>query len=209
MLPRLNIIVASTRPGRVGRLIADWFAGIATAHGGFDVHIVDLAEIKLPFLDEPHVPEEGIYLHEHTRRWSEINDEADAFVFVMPEYNRGFTAPLKNALDFLFHEWRDKPVALVGYGMSSAGLRAADMIKPVLVALKMVPVPDTVVIPLRQVLDDEGRLKPMDAMRASAKEVLDELWRLNAALATLRAPAQDRGRTIPPQRVGCQTEGAP
>ncbi len=188
-MPRLNVVVASTRPGRVGRQIGDWFAELARAHAAFDVRLVDLAEVNLPFVDEPHFADERNYVHEHTRRWSALTDEADAFVFVMPEYNRGFTAPLKNALDYLLHEWQDKPVALVGYGMSSAGLRAADMIKPVLVALKMIPVAETVVIPLREVIDGDGQLAPSAAMEEGAAEVLDELRRLTAVFAAVRTPA--------------------
>ena len=75
---------------------------------------------------------------------------SDAFVLVMPEYNRGYSAPLKNALDYLYLEWHHKPVGIVSYGMTSGGLRAADLIKPVLVALKMLPVAESVVVHLRQ-----------------------------------------------------------
>jgi NAD(P)H-dependent FMN reductase len=107
--------------------------------------VVDLASLHLPFHDEPHQPSEGgPYLHEHTRTWSRIVQGSDAFVFVMPEYNRGYSAPLKNALDYLYVEWHHKPVGFVSYGMTSGGLRAAEMIKPVVTALKMIPIPDAV-----------------------------------------------------------------
>jgi NAD(P)H-dependent FMN reductase len=189
-MARLNVIVASTRPGRVGHVIGDWFTGIATAHGAFDVHVVDLAELDLPFHDEPGAPVEGgPYLHEHTRRWSETTDAADAFVFVMPEYNRGYSAPLKNALDYLYREWHYKPVGFVSYGMTSAGLRAAEQIKPVVSALKMTPVPEAVSIHLRQALDTGGALMPTAAMAESARGMLDELRLMTDALATLRAAA--------------------
>jgi len=188
-MPRLNVIVASTRPGRVGARIADWFVPLARAHGGFDVAVVDLAELDLPFLDEPHEPGEGRYVHEHTKRWSAITDVADAFVFVMPEYNNGYSAPLKNAIDYLYHEWAYKPVAFVSYGMSSAGLRAANMIKQVVTNLRMVPVSAGVSIPLRQTLDAEGRFVPTPGMREAAEGTLDELLRLTRALQPLRMPA--------------------
>ena len=131
-MPRLTVIAASTRPGRVGRQIADWFAALAIADDRFDVALVDLAELDLPFHDEPNQPSDGgPYLFEHTQRWSRIVEGSDAFVLVMPEYNRGYSAPLKNALDYLYLEWHHKPVGIVSYGMTSAGLRAAEMIKPV------------------------------------------------------------------------------
>jgi NAD(P)H-dependent FMN reductase len=175
-MPRLLIITASTRIGRVGHQIADWFTGIAAADGRFDIRLVDLAELNLPFHDEPGQPSDGgPYVHEHSQRWSTIVAESDAVVLVMPEYNRGYTAPLKNALDYLYHEWHHKPVGIVSYGMTSAGLRAAELIKPVLVALKMLPVPESVVVPLRQALDSDGRLRPTPNMEPAATELLDEL----------------------------------
>jgi hypothetical protein len=92
-MPLLKVIVASTRPGRVGRNIGDWFAQHAVEHGGFTVEIVDLAEVGLPFLDEPEHPATGIYRHQHSKDWSATIGEADAFAFVMPEYNYAFSAP--------------------------------------------------------------------------------------------------------------------
>ncbi|QGQ18042.1 NADPH-dependent FMN reductase [Cellulomonas sp. JZ18] len=189
-MPRLNVVVASTRPGRVGHVVGDWFRDLAVAHGAFDVHVVDLAQLDLPFHDEPGQPVEGgPYVHEHTRRWSETTDAADAFVLVMPEYNRGYSAPLKNALDFLHREWHHKPVAFVSYGMTSAGLRAVEQITPVVVALGMTPVPRAVGIHLRQALDATGALVPTTAMASAADGMLDELRLLADALAPLRAAA--------------------
>jgi NAD(P)H-dependent FMN reductase len=170
----------------VGPQVAEWFAERAARHGDFEVRVIDLAEVDLPLLDEPEHASTGIYVHEHTRRWSAIVAEADAIVFVMPEYNGGFTAPLKNAIDYLVHEWKDKPVGLVGYGMSSGGMRAVHMIKPVLLALGMVPVSAGVVIHLRQAMDVEGRLVPSAAMDSAADGTIEELARLTPAFAALR-----------------------
>ncbi|MFI6598605.1 NADPH-dependent FMN reductase [Nonomuraea sp. NPDC050536] len=180
-MPTLNVILASTRPGRAGEPIARWFAQTAREHGSFDVRLVDLAELNLPMLDEPTAAIEGEpYLHEHTRRWSAITAAADAFVLVMPEYNRGYSAPLKNALDYLYHEWLYKPVGFVGYGMSSAGMRAVQSIKPVLTALKMMPVDEAVHVHLR------GFTEPTPSMAEAAKEMLDELALLASAFSALR-----------------------
>ena len=189
-MPRLNVIVASTRPGRVGRRIGDWFVESVVRHGAFDdVRLVDLAEVGLPFHDEPHHPSEGRYVHRHTQEWSATTAAADAFVFVMPEYNYGFSAPLKNAIDYLYHEWRYKPVGFVSYGMTSGGLRAVQMIKQVVTTLMMVPVNDSVPIFLRQALDDEGRLVADPGREAAAELMLDEISRLAAVLAPMRVPA--------------------
>ncbi|MEV6965949.1 NAD(P)H-dependent oxidoreductase [Hamadaea sp. NPDC051192] len=187
-MPRLNVILASTRPNRAGASVARWFMRAAAEHGGFDSHLIDLADLALPFLDEPDAAIDGKpYRHEHTRRWSAISAAADAYAIVTPEYNQGYPAALKNALDYLFYEWNDKPVAFVTYGMSSGGLRAAHMLKPVVSALKMVPVAETVTIHLRQALDADGRLAPSQSMQNAAKNTLDELLRITPALATLRS----------------------
>jgi NAD(P)H-dependent FMN reductase len=186
---RLHVVIASTRPGRTGLPVADWFTGVARTHGAFDVRTVDLAEVALPFFDEPEHPSTRSYRHEHTREWSRTVDAADAFVFVMPEYNYGFNAPLKNALDFLYHEWQYKPVGFVSYGGTSAGTRAVQMIKQVVTTLRMYPLNDAVAIPTRQRLDPAGILHPDQAMTDAAAGMLDELDRLARTMRPLREAA--------------------
>jgi NAD(P)H-dependent FMN reductase len=186
-MPSLQIIIASTRPGRVGLPVAQWFQARAVAHGGFDVELVDLAEVALPFLDEPNHPRLRRYEHQHTKDWSAKIDAADAFAFVMPEYNYGFNAPLKNAIDFLNQEWRYKPVGFVSYGGVAAGTRAVQMAKQVVTTLKMTPVFEAVAIPfVRQFLDDEERLQANEVMEHAAVAMLDELVRVEATLRPLR-----------------------
>jgi NAD(P)H-dependent FMN reductase len=86
-VPHLQIVIASTRPGRVGGAFAHWFADRARRHGGFDVKVIDLAQVALPFLDEPKHPRLGQYVHQHTKQWSAMVSRGDAYVFVTPEYN--------------------------------------------------------------------------------------------------------------------------
>ena len=185
--PTLQIVIASTRPGRVGLPVAEWFQGRAEAHGGFELDVVDLAELDLPFMDEPNHPRLRRYEHQHTKEWSARVEAADAFVFVMPEYNYGFNAPLKNALDFLHHEWAYKPAGLVSYGGVAAGTRAAQMIKQVFSSLRIQPLFLAVSIPfVAQFVDDEGRIEANAAMDEAATAMLDELIRVEAALRPLR-----------------------
>ncbi len=190
-MPTLMIIIASTRPGRVGLPIAQWFRERAVAHGGFDVEVVDLAELNLPFMDEPNHPRLRRYTHRHTEAWSAMVDAADAFVFVMPEYNYGFTAPLKNAIDYLHWEWQYKPVGLVSYGGISAGTRAAQMIKQVVTTLKMTPLPEAVSIPFVNQFIDDGEVRANEVMEMAATAMLDELrrWAAAPAAAPERHPA--------------------
>ena len=189
-MPRLNVIIASTRPGRSGPAVADWFTRIAEKHGKFEVHLVDLAEVGLPLLDEPNHPSEREYTKQHTKDWSATVDAADAFVFVAPEYNYSINAALKNAIDYLFYEWQYKPVGIVSYGNTSAGLRAAQMTKQVVTTLKMVPVPESVAIHfIGQHIDSAGKFAGTDALEASAEGMLEELYRIAEALEPLRVKA--------------------
>ena len=188
-MPNLTIIIASTRPGRAGQPIADWFAGRARAHGGFDVEIADLAEIGLPLLDEPNHPRLGQYTKQHTKDWSATIDRADAIVFVTPEYNYGYPATIKNAIDFLHREWRDKPVGFVSYGGVAAGTRAVQQLKQVVTTLRMVPVFESVNIPFHTQFIRDGRFYPNDILEQAVTDMLDELARLDGVLRPLRAGA--------------------
>jgi len=187
--PKLQVIIASTRPGRVGPTVADWFVRLAEQHGGLEVGVTDLAELALPLLDEPHHPSIRQYLHQHTKDWSAIVDAADAFVFVMPEYNYTFTAPLKNAIDYLHTEWKYKPVGFVSYGGISGGLRAVQSLKPVVTTLSMFPLPASVALPFVANSIVDGVLEPSELAVGTAKSMLDELVRVATALKPLRENA--------------------
>lgn len=184
--PVLLIIIGSTRPGRIGKPIGDWFEQQALEHGGFDVRVGDLAEINLPFLDEPNHPARREYTKPHTFAWSEMVDAADAYVLVLPEYNHSFTAPIKNAIDFVSKEWAYKPVGIVSYGGISGGLRAVQAIKPVLMALRMSVINEAVVIHGAGNLVHDGDFTANEAMEHASKSILNELARLAPVLQQLR-----------------------
>ncbi|MEX0847062.1 MAG: NAD(P)H-dependent oxidoreductase [Ilumatobacteraceae bacterium] len=180
--PTLQVIVASTRPGRIGLPVGEWFRDVAAEHGAFAVELVDLAEVALPFFDEPKHPKLGDYVHQHTRDWSATITRGDAFVMVTPEYNHGFNAVLKNAIDFLSNEWAYKPVGFVSYGGVSAGTRAVHAIKPIASAVKLVPLFDTVAIPFVQQFLVDGAIVASEAMTRGAVTMLDELAKVTAML---------------------------
>jgi len=175
--PLLQIVVASTRPGRIGDPIARWLAGYARAYEGFDVEIVDLADVDLPMFAEPEHPRFARYTLDSTKAFSATIARADAFAIVHPEYNHSYNAALKNALDHLNQEWAGKPVALIGYGGVAAGARAAEALWPVLVALRMAPVAATVPIPFasKHVAGEgeERAFTPAPETEAGAKAALD------------------------------------
>jgi NAD(P)H-dependent FMN reductase len=186
-MPNLTIIIASTRPGRAGLPIATWFAERARAHGDFDVSVADLAAVDLPMMDEPYHPRLRRYVNRHTRDWSATVDAADAFVFVTPEYNHGYPASLKNAIDYLHEEWACKPVGFVSYGGVAAGTRAVQQLKQVVAAVRMAPVEDAVYIPFHtQFFDGESRLQANEIMEQAAVTMLDELARTEAVVRPLR-----------------------
>jgi NAD(P)H-dependent FMN reductase len=188
-MPTLQIIIASTRPGRIGLPVGEWVRDRAREHGGWDVDLVDLAELGLPLMDEPNHPRLRRYTQTHTKAWSARVDAADAFVLVVAEYNHSYTAPLKNALDFLHEEWRRKPVGFVSYGGVSAGTRAVVALQPVLAALRLRPASAAVNVPFIQQFLDGDRLAPNDVMEQAVRAMLDELAELDGVLRPLRQVA--------------------
>jgi NAD(P)H-dependent FMN reductase len=177
---RLAVIIGSTREGRVGDRIARWFVAEAGRRAGVRVSVIDLAGFAFP----RGYPAEAT---PQTAAFAAEVERADAFVVVTPEYNYGMPAVLKNALDYLHHEWAHKPIAFVSYGGVSAGTRSVQMAKQVVTTLRMFPIPEAVSIPfVFQLLDDEQRLVPNEVMSGAAKAVLDELVAVEKALRPLR-----------------------
>jgi NAD(P)H-dependent FMN reductase len=176
----------------VGPKFAEWFRERAAAHGSFDVELIDLAEVNLPLFDEPKQPRLHQYVHQHTIAWSLMVARVDAFVFVTPEYNFGYNAALKNAIDYLSTEWADKAAGFVSYGGVAAGTRAVQQLKQVLTALKMIPVAESVNIPFfGQFIDEAGKVRPNDAMTRAADAMLDELLRITSLLRPQVAEVPD------------------
>lgn len=171
----------------MGLPIGTWFLEHARSHAKFDVTLVDLKAVNLPFLDEAKHPRLGQYEHAHTKAWSEIVKAADAFVFVTPEYNFSTAPALMNAFDYLYTEWNFKPASFVSYGGVSGGLRAAQMAKQTITALNMMPIAEAVALPFAGKLVTDGKFQPNDVIEASATRMLDELHRWATALEPMRA----------------------
>lgn len=184
---KLHTIVCSTRPNRVGPHIGRWFDRLAQAHGGFEAELVDLADFNLPLFDEPQHPRFQNYQHDHTKAWAASVAAADAFVFVTPEYNFSPPPSFVNAIDYLLVEWWHKPASFVSYGGASGGLRSAQAAKLLLTAVKIMPIPEMVAIPMVGQHLKEGGFVATDGHEAAAKAALDELARWAEALKGLRA----------------------
>jgi len=182
----LMIVVASVRPGRAGLPVAEWVRTAAEAAGDFDIDFVDLAELALPFMDEPNHPAKRTYTKPHTFAWSERVDAADAFIFVTPEYNHSYAPALGNAIDFLSQEWWRKPVGFVSYGGVSAGSRGVASIEPVLTTVGLVKTGANVEIPFIGTRVIDGSFEPNEKETAILGKVLAELSTLAGALTPLR-----------------------
>lgn len=144
-MAHIQVIVGSTRPGRVGRKIADWYVDGLEVPAGSTIEVVDLADVNLPFLDEAMPAMYGQYANEHTKEWAATIAKADGYVFVTPEYNHAPSPALLNAISYLSAEWKFKPVAFVGYGTLGA-TRAVQTLVGSASELNMIPVRDRVAV---------------------------------------------------------------
>lgn len=178
---RTVVIVGSTREGRFGDTVARWFIGRAALHSDIDIDLVDLAEAALPAIitDRPSPEVEAV-----TSRFA----EAEAFVIVTPEYNHGYPASLKTAIDSAREEWFGKPVCFVSYGGTSGGLRSVEQLRLVCAELHMVSMRDCVSLHnCHDLFDAKGMLREPEGPNHAARTMLDHLVWWAATLREARA----------------------
>jgi NAD(P)H-dependent FMN reductase len=196
-MSKLKIIVGSTRPTRSADLVVPWVASRASAHGGFDVEVLDLRDWPLPFFGE-HLGTIGdfndpTYSEPIVKAWNNKIKEGEAFIFVTPEYNHSIPAVLKNAIDSVFLSFglRNKPVAAVGYSVGiAAGVRAVEHLAHIVIEAEAVPLRNSVVIPfVASAFDESGEpLKP--EMNIGLDVMLDDLAWWSSALEAARAAGE-------------------
>ncbi|MEW2624983.1 NAD(P)H-dependent oxidoreductase [Streptomyces sp. NPDC048106] len=189
-MPRIGIIIGSTRPGRNGAQVARWVHERATRRRDAEFEVIDLLDHPLPHLDEP-VPallSAGRYQHAHTRAWSDVIASYDGFVIVTAEYNRAVPGVLKNAIDHLYPEWSGKAVGFVSYG-SAGGVRAVEQLRLICEALQMTGVAPQVSLSLLADFENHTTLRPGDHHVTVLDEMLDQVVARSTALAPLRTPA--------------------
>jgi NAD(P)H-dependent FMN reductase len=146
---KIHVILGSTREGRYSEKPGRWLCDYMSKDARFAVELVDLRDWPLPFFDRATIPaavQDGDYGDPLANRWAQKIAAADGFVLVTPEYNHGYSAVLKNALDWLYAEWHRKPVAFLGYG-SVAGVRAVEQLRQVVVQLQMAPIGAAIELP--------------------------------------------------------------
>lgn len=178
-MSKLGIIVSSARPNRVGAHVSRWIAEAAAR--SWEIDLINLGEVALPYFDEPASPKQGKpYTTPHSRSWSERVRSLDAVVFVTPEYNGSYPGSLKNAVDYLYSEWADLPVAVVGYGWGGGSGAIADVER--LMRRLQADLVGSVALTFRQDLDTEGNLF-VGPERAAALQ--DALRTLDRQVATV------------------------
>jgi NAD(P)H-dependent FMN reductase len=187
-MPKIAIIISSTRDTRFGDKPAQWIYNAASAREDFEVELVDLRDFDLPFFNEaasnlwaPTQNEEGV-------RWQQKVAEFDGYIFVVAEYNRSITAALKNALDYAYNEWNKKPAAYVGYGSVGAA-RAIEHLRLINVELQMAPLRGGVHIQgadFFAVWQGGQSLESLTHLEPGVQAMLDELTWWTNALKTAR-----------------------
>lgn len=185
--PTLLVVIGSVREGRIGAPIAEWFVEQARVEGSFEVVVQDLKD--LPMMDEPKHPRLVQYTHDHTKAWSRRVAGADAVVWVTPEYNYSMAGSVKNAIDYLLHEWRLLPTGFVSYGGMSGGTRGVEHAKIPLTCVGASIVGATVAVPSAPSLVKGGVFTPSEITAKSVEPLLKDLMRTHVRNREDRATA--------------------
>ncbi|OGE79053.1 MAG: hypothetical protein A2751_01175 [Candidatus Doudnabacteria bacterium RIFCSPHIGHO2_01_FULL_46_14] len=187
---KILIILGSTRPNRESEKVGRWVLREIQKRAEFDAELIDLRDWPLPFYNEVAGPESinGNYSIELAKKWEAKVGEADGFIIIAPEYNHGYPAVLKNALDYTYISWNKKPVSFVSYGGSAGGARSVEQLRQVAVELQMAPLHKGVHIPMIWTAWDETGNKLKDELAWSRRLVplFDELAWWTKALKTGR-----------------------
>jgi NAD(P)H-dependent FMN reductase len=181
----LAIVIGSIRPNRFGGHAAQWIEEIAKRGTDFEVELIDLKDYPMPLFAEEASPLDAPSKNEVARRWQKKVGEFDAFIFTAAEYNRGPTAVLKNALDYAYAEWGNKPVAFVGYG----GARAVEQLRLHAIELQIAPIRSAIHIlfPDYLAVTKDGKpLGELEHLNQAARQMLDPLAWWTVALKAAR-----------------------
>lgn len=164
------VIVGSTREGRLAPSVAQWFIGQIGQRADMVTDVVDLAEVPMPNDLNENDPQ-VVALRPRLAG-------ADAFVMLVPEYNRGIPGPLKTLIDCYNVEWEAKPVGFVSYGLSMAGgVRAVEHLRQIFAEFHSFGMKDIVTFPrILSHFDADGNFAPdLDGCNGAAKLMLDQL----------------------------------
>lgn len=167
---KIQIILGSTRDNRHGNVVAGWVLDQAKTRTDFEVEFLDLKGWNLPMYNEPHPAK--------VQEWKKKIHEGDGYIIVTPEYNHGYSAALKNALDYPYEEWARKAVGFVGYSVGSmGGARSVEQLKQVAVELHLANVPTSVYVSNAwEAFDEKGEVKDPKLNRSLEAFFNDFVW---------------------------------
>ncbi len=203
----LKIILGSTREGRAADKVVPWVLEKTRQHAAFEAELLDLRDWPLPFFAENEStvgdPSNPTYSQPVVREWNRKMAEADAILFVTPEYNHSLPGVLKNAIDSVFASFalRNKPAAFVAYsGGVGAGSRAVEHLAQICFEAEVMPLRDSVLLPYVNQAFDEAGIPKSPAAQAGLQVLLDDLawWGavLKAARVTQLLPGKVRMRSL-------------
>lgn len=176
-MKKLLIVISSVRENRIAdNILATVKQGLAD-YEDVEVSVADLKELPMPFFNSPFSPSQDSFKVEDKNviAWSKMVDEADAIIFLVAEYNYSITAPLKNAIDWVFKPWNGKPVAFVGYGWLG-GIRAIKHLRDIMGgAIKAKAIKTEANLYFTKDIDVKGHVINPDTTTESIKAVIEEL----------------------------------
>lgn len=185
LMSNLLIVVGSARVGRVADKVLDYIKADVKERDGVTVTVADLAKLNLPFYNNelPAMSPDRVQTDEHVAAWSKLVTEADGVVFITPEYNHNLSAIQKNAIDWLFTEWNDKPVTAVAYSWSG-GARAVPALREVLLNVKADIKQDFAQLAFMKDLNPDGTILDDESVATQISAAIDEVVALDAVPAT-------------------------
>ena len=178
------VIAGSTRAARRSPAIAEWVAELGRVASGLSFQVIDLKDLGLGLDDEPGIPAQAGYTLASTIAWSEKVSAACAVIFVTPQYNWGYPAALKNAIDHLYKEWRDKPAIIISYGGHGGGKCAAQL-REVLTGVKMrlVEAMPWLRLSRERIEADDGKIDPAADFEAHREDVVNAVREMAKLIA--------------------------
>jgi NAD(P)H-dependent FMN reductase len=185
-MPKIAIIIGSTRPGRRGEAVAKWAYDLAVQRDDAEFELVDLLDYKLPHLDEVMPAVTGKYENDHTKAWSATIAGFDGFIFVTPEYNHSTSGALKNAIDFLYAEWNNKAAGFISYGGGASGTRAVEHLRLIMGEVQVADVRAQVAFSFMHDFENFTTFTPGAQHETALTTLLDQTISWSAALKTVR-----------------------
>ena len=186
---KVAIVVGSTRPGRKSEPVAQWVLKLAQTRKDAEFELLDPAAFNLPLLDEPVPPSMQKYSKDHTKAWSAAVARFDAYVFITPEYNHGPAAALKNAIDFVYHEWTNKAAGFVSYG-TTGGVRAVEQLRQVMAEIQIADVRGHVSLSLFTDFEKFTTFTPAASHEPQLMVMLDQVVTWGTAMKGVREAAK-------------------